>query len=236
MVYLNLDHKKLTKGIPPNGGGRWYTMTSILDDKGAIIDPYKNFIAVGLDPAIYSNVDWTGKKHLGYTILGKTEIREYPSGNKHHIWRVQCSCGNVFETQAQKIMTGSKGGCQKCYGGKMRGKNSPHWKGGAFVPGYFVAKVQAKLSRKSRLLDYSVTLEYLDDLWRAQNGRCVYTDVELSFGNHVEECTASLDRIDSLGDYVEGNVQFVHKTINKMKWDLTDIEFKSFCVLVAKNL
>lgn len=95
------------------------------------------------EPAVYKGVDWTGKQHLGYTILGRTEVRTYPSGNKHHIWRVECN---------------------------------------------------------------------------------------------AEQGTASLDRIDSSGDYAEGNVQFVHKTINKMKWDLTDMEFRNFCVLVAKNL
>lgn len=189
-----------------------------------------------LAPATYRDADLTGQQHLGYTILGRTEIRVYPSGNKHHIWRVVCQCGNVFETQAQKIMTESKGGCKKCYGSKMRGSNSPHWTGGQNVPGYFVAKIQTKLSRKSRLIDYSLTLDYLDALWNKQDGRCAYTKLELSFGNHVDECTASLDRIDSSGDYIEGNVQFVHKTINKMKWDLTDMEFRNFCVLVANNL
>lgn len=190
----------------------------------------------GLERAVYKTEDWTNRQYLGYTILGRVEVRRYPSGNAHHIWRVACSCGNIFETQAQKIMTESKGGCKQCYGSHMRGAASPHWKGGEFVPGYFIAKVQTKLSRRSRLLDYSLTLGYLDALWKKQDGRCSYTKLELSFGNNVDECTASLDRIDSSGDYIEGNVQFVHKTINKMKWDLTDMEFKNFCVLVASNL
>lgn len=188
------------------------------------------------ESAVYKGVDWTGKQYLGYTILGRTGVKTYPSGNKHHIWRVECSCGNVFESQAQKIMTESKGGCKKCYGSRVRGKNSCHWKGGEFVPGYFIAKVQTKLSRRSKLIDYTLTLDYLDALWKKQEGRCAYTKLDLSFGNNVDECTASLDRIDSSGDYIEGNVQFVHKTINKMKWDLTDMEFKNFCVLVARNL
>lgn len=187
-------------------------------------------------PAVYKNVDWTGKQHLGYTILGLSEVRTYPSGNKHHIWRVECSCGNIFESQAQKIMTESKGGCKQCYGSNMRGQDSCHWKGGEFVPGYFVAKVQTNLSRRSKLIDYSLTLDFLDALWKEQGGRCAYTNLELTFGSNAEQGTASLDRIDSSGDYAEGNVQFVHKTINKMKWDLTDMEFRNFCVLVAKNL
>lgn len=193
--------------------------------------------ANGLQPAIYKGKDVTGQVVQGGRVLGLVRVHTYPSGNKHHIWRAEClNCQNIFESQAQKIMTEGKGFCKRCYGEGQRGDKSPHWKGGEHVPGYFVAKVQTKLSRRSRLIDYSLTLDYLDALWKKQDGRCAYTKLELSFGNNVDECTASLDRIDSSGDYIEGNVQFVHKTINKMKWDLTDMEFKNFCVLVANNL
>ena len=188
-------------------------------------------------PAVYKGVDVTNTMTAGGFVLGLVRVHTYPSGNKHHIWRVQCkTCKSIFESQSQKVMTENKGFCRLCWGAAQRGKNSPHWTGGEYVPGYFVAKVQTKLSRKSRLIDYDLTLEYLDALWKKQAGRCAYTKLELSFGNNVDECTASLDRIDSSGDYIESNVQFVHKTINKMKWDLTDMEFKSFCVLVANNL
>lgn len=188
-----------------------------------------------LTEAIYDKVDVTGKRFGQYTVLGKVRTHVYPSGSSHQIWRAVCDCGNTVETQAQKIRW-ARFGCKQCNGKNIGGVNSPHWKGGRFVPGYFVAKVQTKLSRGSRLIDYSLTLDYLDSLWESQDGRCSYTGLPLAFGNNTEECTASLDRIDSAGGYLEGNVQFVHKIINKMKWDLSDMEFKNFCVLVAKNL
>lgn len=50
-----------------------------------------------------------------------------------------------------------------------------------------------------------------------------------------EEITASIDRIDNSKGYVEGNVQWVHKEINKMKFTKSDIDFVHFCTLVADH-
>lgn len=52
---------------------------------------------------------------------------------------------------------------------------------------------------------------------------------DTSIGN----LTASLDRIDSSKGYIEGNVQWVHKRINKMKLDDSDTEFIEWCRLIA---
>ena len=45
--------------------------------------------------------------------------------------------------------------------------------------------------------------------------------------------TASIDRIDSSAGYVAGNIQFVHKHINKMKNNLDEQCFIEMCKLVA---
>jgi hypothetical protein len=47
------------------------------------------------------------------------------------------------------------------------------------------------------------------------------------------ETTASLDRIDSSKGYIEGNLQWVHKDVNIMKMDLSQVEFIDYCVKVA---
>ncbi len=46
--------------------------------------------------------------------------------------------------------------------------------------------------------------------------------------------TASLDRIDSNQGYIEGNVRWVHKDVNRVKWSLTDQEFFELANRVAK--
>ena len=47
--------------------------------------------------------------------------------------------------------------------------------------------------------------------------------------------TASLDRIDSKKGYIEGNVQWVHKNVNKMKMDLDEKEFFSIVKQVYEH-
>lgn len=50
-----------------------------------------------------------------------------------------------------------------------------------------------------------------------------------------KDTTASIDRINSNKGYSLSNVQWVHKTINKMKCKLSDDEFIAFCKAVAKH-
>lgn len=47
--------------------------------------------------------------------------------------------------------------------------------------------------------------------------------------------TASLDRIDSNFGYTETNVQWVHKELNIMKWNLTDKSFVDWCEKILRN-
>ena len=59
-----------------------------------------------------------------------------------------------------------------------------------------------KRSAKSRNLPFSVTIEYLSNLFEQQNHCCAIT------GDKINEISnASLDRIDSSKGYIEGNVQ-----------------------------
>lgn len=45
--------------------------------------------------------------------------------------------------------------------------------------------------------------------------------------------TASLDRTNSYKGYLKNNVKWVHKTVNKMKQNLSEEEFIYFCKLVT---
>lgn len=64
-----------------------------------------------------------------------------------------------------------------------------------------------------------------------QNRKCVFTGIELTF--NLKTQTASLDRIDSSKDYVVGNVQWVHKTINNLKQDFSDEELIYWANLIT---
>ena len=44
-----------------------------------------------------------------------------------------------------------------------------------------------------------------------------------------------MDRIDSTKGYVEGNLQWVHKVVNKIKWDLDQEVFLSWCQRISHH-
>ena len=128
-------------------------------------------------------------------------------------------------------------GCSKCYSKKTRGSNSTHWKGGKYVTGYFVSKVKQRLERPSKTIEYSLSIDFLDSLYEKQNKKCALSGLPVGFETVAtktkEQCSISLDRIDSSKGYTEDNVQFVHKIINVMKQDLSQIDFIELCVDVA---
>lgn len=69
-----------------------------------------------------------------------------------------------------------------------------------------------------------------------QERRCALTDIELVMPERFGDArTASLDRIDSSGSYRIGNVQWVHKDVNRMKNDFDQDYFVKMCRLVAKS-
>ena len=72
----------------------------------------------------------------------------------------------------------------------------------------------------------------LVEKFQAQEGKCALSGVKLTFGRNGN---ASLDRIDPSKYYVEGNMQWVHKSVNKMKGGYPVNTFKKFCKLVGDN-
>lgn len=93
---------------------------------------------------------------------------------------------------------------------------------------------------KNKNLEFNITGKYLWSLFIRQNKKCALSGLDISFppawgAKSKTQITASLDRVDSAKGYVKGNLQWVHKTINSMKMDMTDQEFIKLCKMVAKN-
>ena len=80
-----------------------------------------------------------------------------------------------------------------------------------------------------------MSFDYLDNLWISQEGKCFYTKEKLWFARSKINGNASLDRIDSSLGYIEGNVKFVHKDVNIMKWDFSEERFLEVCEKIIKN-
>lgn len=58
----------------------------------------------------------------------------------------------------------------------------------------------------------------------------------MTFGtSNYDETTASLDRIDSLKPYNIDNIQWVHKIVNFMKYNLSEDDFLFYCEKIVEN-
>lgn len=114
--------------------------------------------------------------------------------------------------------------------------NSKVWKGYGEISLTHFNQMKISAGKRGHLFD--VTIEYLWDVFLKQNRKCSYTGLELTFPKtrkSVKVSTSSLDRIDSSKGYVEGNVQWVHKDINRMKQDFSNDYFIEMCNLVSKK-
>lgn len=92
---------------------------------------------------------------------------------------------------------------------------------------------RAKRHAKEHNRECTITWQDLKDLWEKQEGKCVYTNLNLVLpiqGRETPSITvqASLDRIDSSKGYIPGNIQFVSSCINMLKNKLSDLETKRF--------
>lgn len=84
-----------------------------------------------------------------------------------------------------------------------------------------------------RSKEWSITVDDAADVYELQGGRCALTGVPLSTNGQFRDITASLDRIDNAVGYRKDNIQWVHKSINMMRGDMTLESFVTSCQLVA---
>lgn len=149
----------------------------------------------------------------------------------------QCSCGNIKIIQVASLVHGKTTKCYQCRNNLKTGQANPRWQGFGEISGSWW-KHNIKKTAEKRGIEFSITIEYAWNLFEAQKRKCALTGMPLCFANTVKNrtaTTASLDRIDSSKGYIEGNVQWVHRTVSKMKMDLPQLEFIDFCKLVARH-
>lgn len=169
--------------------------------------------------------DWyVGKTFSKWTILSQSEL-----GVRHPKLIARCVFGKEQQVNRDNSLSGKSTGCRKC-SGMARHKN-PSWSGYKDIPGHFFGI--AKRGAEERSIEFAITIEQVQAQWEKQGGKCALTGMELVFKPKSLDRTASIDRIDSKRGYVIGNIQFVHKKINKMKNNIDEDLFVEMCKRVA---
>jgi hypothetical protein len=147
----------------------------------------------------------------------------------------QCKCGKIKELHSSRIRNKQVKSCG-CLNNR-RGIYSPNCKGYGSIPHSIYTK--CKVNGSDRNIEFNLTIEDLDTQYQKQKGRCAISGIDIGFHNHKQKhkilSTASLDRIDSTKPYTKDNIQWVHKTIQQMKWNNKQDEFIEWCKIIAKN-
>ncbi len=158
-----------------------------------------------------------------------------------------CNCGTEFEkpdSEAKRnIELGRRNFCSRSCVGKTMIANISGENKSTFIPtrtgdqysGFreFIRRV------KNRNHEYDIDLDYLLELWNKQEGKCIYTGIQMVLPHGVKRgtaFTASLDRIDSSIGYMKGNVQFTLTAINYMKNDMTHEQTVELINLIKTKL
>lgn len=166
-------------------------------------------------------LDMIGKKFGSLTVI---EIaRNRIDKDKCVMVKCRCDCGKESFFNSRGIRRGSITSC--CRYTKIGG-----YKG---IPGNFWTKT--KWCAKKRQLNFEITPQHAFEMLESQNYKCRYSGLVINLSRDIKERTASIDRIDSDIGYVEGNIQWVHKDINRMKSNFSEDKFLEYIRLINEK-
>jgi hypothetical protein len=105
--------------------------------------------------------------------------------------------------------------------------------GYGIIQAYYLTRI--KKHAQGLGVECKVNAEYLHNLFIKQNERCSISGIKLIFRTKPnEQQTASLDRIDGKLGYVENNVRWIHKALQKMKQNMDTESFIDWCITIAE--
>jgi len=162
----------------------------------------------------------TAKELLIGFKLGNLTIVDSEARKKNRYFKCLCDCGNyIYKRICELNNSPLHCGCKKY----------STWNGVGDLPNKYVKKISNRAKRKN--IEFKIDTQYLWELFEKQNGKCAISGIKIFFPKKTSgtDGNASVDRIDSKIGYIEGNVQWVCKIINKMKINLSQEYFLYMC-------
>lgn len=150
-----------------------------------------------------------------------------------------CSiCGLRSAVTNYRLVNKIAVGCLKCTPKLVAktGTKNRNYNGTKNISRTIFGKIQHKAAHRN--INFDLSIEDMQAKLEIQNFKCALTGMDLlcnveSGARYQSENTASLDRIDSNKGYTKDNIQWVHKDVNKMKWDFSQPHFIELCKAVT---
>lgn len=173
---------------------------------------------------------WIENKIInGFKLIKRSEKKGY--------WLSEHECGRIYEFRTSQIKNQSFcKGCIKEYHKENKGFNHKSWKGCGELSSDLYTTI--KLNARDRNLDFDLEINYLWDLFLNQNKKCSLSGLDIQLNEKCEDKkfkTATLDRIDSSIGYIKGNVQWLHRDVNKMKNNFPENYLIKLCELISNK-
>lgn len=172
---------------------------------------------------------WVGKTYGNLTAINISSYDKYG----HAILECICECGSTVNVVCHSLTSKNTKSCG-CKSRK-RGKHHQNYKGYEEIQkSHWYQYVKGA---KDRNLDFNITIQYAWSIYIKQNRLCALTGEPIFFPKTRKQkslSTASLDRIDSSKGYIEGNIQWVHKDVNKIKWNLPENKLFEICKKIVR--
>lgn len=172
--------------------------------------------------------DRSGQRYGAIVIESLDRIDHDPvTGHRRFYWRCRCDCGELTTREAKTAMVGSPGCTCYLHRGDYDSGRNRMWN-------------QILDRAADRDIPVLASREYVFQLLVEQGFRCALTGLPIGVAATAKEhvrggTTASLDRRDSGRPYEPGNLQWVHKVVNKMKLNHSQDYFIEICRLVAAH-
>ena len=114
-----------------------------------------------------------------------------------------------------------------------KGKDHYRYSGYEGISGSIWGRIKEAAIRRN--LEWAITIEEIWELFITQDKKCALTLLPIQIGNGRLRETASLDRKDSTKGYIKGNVQWVHRNVNIIKYSCSQEYFINICRKIVNN-
>lgn len=174
-------------------------------------------------------IDMTGKTIGFWKVIEKDTSKKTTVGYATR-WLCLCTkCNEIHSISGDTLRRGESFQCKECF------RLSSHT-GYDNCSGSTVAQILANANKRN--MKFLVDPKYLSELFDQQDGKCALSGMDIHFSPPNKKfkyklATASLDRIDAFEDYIYGNLRWVHKDVNQMRWWYPDDYFLYFVGKIA---